>query len=168
VRGYRSQIDKRGKPVRKLISALVFGALLVPDYAFTLGMGEIEVNSALNQQLDARIELLSSVPEDAETLIVKLASRDEFITALRTNYYNSYLIIGDKNNLQEHHEKELREHIYYGQGIVSFLFENIKEEDTESDQKSGKGGKGGKGGKADKQKNIFGVKVSGKLNNLFP
>ncbi|MBT8133423.1 MAG: hypothetical protein KJO03_02875, partial [Gammaproteobacteria bacterium] len=64
--------------MRKLIFAAVFGALLIPDYGFTLGMGEIEVNSALNQQLDARIELLSAVPEDAESLIVKLASRDEF------------------------------------------------------------------------------------------
>jgi pilus assembly protein FimV len=67
--------------VRKFISALAFGALLLPDYGFTLGMGEIEVNSALNQQLNARIELLSSVPEDAETLIVKLASREQFSRA---------------------------------------------------------------------------------------
>jgi len=67
--------------VRKFISALAFGALLIPDYGFTLGMGEIEVNSALNQQLNARIELISSVPEDAETLIIKLASREEFSRA---------------------------------------------------------------------------------------
>ena len=67
--------------MRKFISALAFGALLIPDYGFTLGMGEIEVNSALNQQLNARIELISSVPEDAETLIVNLASRDEFARA---------------------------------------------------------------------------------------
>ena len=67
--------------MRKFISALAFGALLIPDYGFTLGMGEIEVNSALNQQLNARIELISAVPEDAETLIVNLASRDEFARA---------------------------------------------------------------------------------------
>ena len=64
--------------MRKLIFAMVCGVLLLPDYAYTLGMGEIEVNSALNQQLDARIELLSAAPEDAESLIIKLASRDEF------------------------------------------------------------------------------------------
>ncbi len=74
-------IKIRGKPVRKFISALAFGALLIPGYGFTLGMGEIEVNSALNQQLNARIELISSVPEDAETLIVNLASREEFSRA---------------------------------------------------------------------------------------
>ena len=67
--------------MRKFILALVFGALLLPDDGFTLGMGDIEVNSALNQQLNARIELLSSVPEDVETLIVKLAAREEFVRA---------------------------------------------------------------------------------------
>jgi len=67
--------------VRKIIFALAFGALLLPDYGFTLGLGEIEVTTALNQELNAEIELLSAAPEDVETLIVKLASRDEFIRA---------------------------------------------------------------------------------------
>ena len=67
--------------MRKLIFALAFGALLFPDYGFTLGLGEIEVNSALNQELDAEIELLGATPEDAETLIIKLASREEFSRA---------------------------------------------------------------------------------------
>ncbi len=44
-------------------------------------MGEIEVNSALNQKLNADIELLSALPEDVETIIVKLASRKEFSRA---------------------------------------------------------------------------------------
>jgi len=67
--------------VRKLIFALALGAILLPSQGLTLGLGEIEVNSSLNQQLAARIDLLSAVPEDAETLIVKLASREEFIRA---------------------------------------------------------------------------------------
>jgi len=67
--------------VRKLISALALGALLIPGRGFTLGLGEIEVNSSLNQQLEARVDLISAAPEDAETLIVKLASREEFIRA---------------------------------------------------------------------------------------
>lgn len=67
--------------MRKIIFALAFGALFVPDYGFTLGLGEIEVTSALNQELNAEIELLSAAPEDVETLIVKLASREEFIRA---------------------------------------------------------------------------------------
>ena len=64
--------------MRKIIFALALGAILVPDYGFTLGLGEIEVTTALNQELNAEIELLSAAPEDVETLIVKLASREEF------------------------------------------------------------------------------------------
>ena len=64
--------------MRKIIFALAFGVLLLPDYGFTLGLGEIEVTTALNQELNAEIELLSAAPEDVETLIVKLASREEF------------------------------------------------------------------------------------------
>ena len=67
--------------MRKIIFALAFGALLLPDYGFTLGLGEIEVTTALNQELNAEIELLSAAPEDVESLIVKLASREEFIRA---------------------------------------------------------------------------------------
>ena len=67
--------------MRKFIFALAFGALLLPDYGFTLGLGEIEVSTALNQELNAEIELLSAAPEDVETLIVKLASREEFSRA---------------------------------------------------------------------------------------
>jgi pilus assembly protein FimV len=67
--------------VRKIIFALAFGVLLLPDSGFTLGLGEIEVSTALNQELNAEIQLLSAAPEDVETLIVKLASREEFIRA---------------------------------------------------------------------------------------
>lgn len=64
--------------MRKFIFALAFGALLLPDSGFTLGLGEIEVTTALNQELNAEIQLLSAAPEDVDTLIVKLASREEF------------------------------------------------------------------------------------------
>jgi len=71
----------RKKPVRKLLVACITGALFLPKLGFTLGLGDIEVNSALNQELKAEIELFSAAPEDAETLIVKLASRDAFSRA---------------------------------------------------------------------------------------
>jgi pilus assembly protein FimV len=59
--------------------ALAMGlGCLLPLVGHTLGLGDIEVNSALNQELDARIKLLSAVPEDTQNLIVKLATRDEF------------------------------------------------------------------------------------------
>lgn len=67
--------------MRKLIFALALGAILLPNHGFTLGLGEIEVSSSLNQTLAARIDLISAIPEDAETLIVKLASREEFVRA---------------------------------------------------------------------------------------
>jgi len=71
----------RKLPARKLLAAIVAGALFLPETALTLGLGEIEVNSSLNQLLKADIELLSATPEDAETIIVKLASRKEFSRA---------------------------------------------------------------------------------------
>ena len=71
----------RKLPARKLLGAAIAGALFLPHTGFTLGLGEIEVNSALNQKLNADIELLSALPEDVETIIVKLASRKEFSRA---------------------------------------------------------------------------------------
>ncbi len=46
--------------------------------SFSLGLGEINLHSALNQSLDAEIGLLSVGNTDAEEIIVKLASRDDF------------------------------------------------------------------------------------------
>jgi len=71
----------RKLPARKLLGAIIAAALFLPETAYTLGLGEIEVNSALNQKLKADIELLSATPEDAESIIVKLASRKEFTRA---------------------------------------------------------------------------------------
>ncbi|MCK5003010.1 MAG: hypothetical protein KAS57_08290 [Gammaproteobacteria bacterium] len=65
----------------KWIFTLVLGTLVLPINSLALGLGDIQVDSMLNQQLDARIDLISAVPEDAEILIVKLASAEEFIKA---------------------------------------------------------------------------------------
>lgn len=67
--------------MRKLLFALVIGLSVAPVSGFALGLGEIQVNSKLNQQLDARIDLLSAVPEDAEVMIISLASSEEFTKA---------------------------------------------------------------------------------------
>ena len=75
------KLPVRKLPARKLLWAAVTGALFLPVQGFTLGLGEIEVNSSLNQRLSADIELLSATPEDSETLIVKLASRKDFTRA---------------------------------------------------------------------------------------
>ncbi len=71
----------RKKPVRKLLAACIAGALFFPGQGFALGLGDIEVSSSLNQDLSADIKLLSAAPEDAQSLIVKLASRKEFSRA---------------------------------------------------------------------------------------
>ena len=68
-------------PTRKLLWAAVAGALFLPFEGFTLGLGEIEVSSALNQKLSADIELLSATAEDTENIIIKLASRKDFSRA---------------------------------------------------------------------------------------
>ena len=76
-----SKQPARKLPNRKLLGAIIAATLFVPTAGFTLGLGEIEVNSALNQKLSADIELLSTTPEDTENVIVKLASREAFTRA---------------------------------------------------------------------------------------
>lgn len=71
----------RGLLVRKLVITLFCVALLIPSRGNTLGLGEIELHSSLNQELSAEIELKSIGKESAETIIVKLASKAEFTRA---------------------------------------------------------------------------------------
>ena len=52
--------------------------LAAPVGAWALGLGDIELQSALNQPLRAEIELLSVTPEDLDGLRVGLASRATF------------------------------------------------------------------------------------------
>lgn len=55
--------------------------LLIPLSAHALGFGNIKINSALNEPLDAEIELLSATDEEVKDLEVKLASREAFLRA---------------------------------------------------------------------------------------
>ena len=55
--------------------------LLSSNIAFTLGVGEIEVKSALNDPLDAEIKLFSVQPGEGENIRVQLATLKEFNTA---------------------------------------------------------------------------------------
>jgi pilus assembly protein FimV len=52
--------------------------LAAPLGAWALGLGEIELKSALNQPLNAEIELVSATSEELESLRVELAPRDTF------------------------------------------------------------------------------------------
>ena len=60
-----------------LVAALWVTALL-PFKSLALGLGEIEINSFLNQPLSAKIEVLSARPGEIDDLLVSLASRDAF------------------------------------------------------------------------------------------
>jgi pilus assembly protein FimV len=60
--------------LRAAISAL----LLAPQAAFPLGLGDIRLNSALNEPLSAEIELVAPTAEELGSLSAKLASRELF------------------------------------------------------------------------------------------
>ena len=57
---------------------LLMSALLSPNALFALGLGEIHLNSALNQPFDADIDLVSAADEDLSALRASLASGDTF------------------------------------------------------------------------------------------
>ncbi len=57
---------------------LLMGALLSPSAPFALGLGDIRLNSALNQPFDAEIDLLSATTEELASLQVGLANNETF------------------------------------------------------------------------------------------
>ena len=63
---------------RHLPRLLLTGALLSPLSVYALGLGEIRLNSALNQPFDADIELVAPTAEELASLTVTLASQDVF------------------------------------------------------------------------------------------
>jgi pilus assembly protein FimV len=56
-------------------------ATLLPTTSLALGLGEIEVNSFLNQPLNAEIEVISARPGEIDDLLVSLASSEAFTRA---------------------------------------------------------------------------------------
>ena len=64
---------------RKIVASLGLAALLVvPGLAFALGLGEIEIHSALNQPMDAEIELVGFKADEIDELKVELADQQVF------------------------------------------------------------------------------------------
>jgi pilus assembly protein FimV len=61
---------------RKLLLVLAFIAL--PGFANALGLGKLQLNSALNQPFDARIELLSASADELDSLNIGLADNVAF------------------------------------------------------------------------------------------
>jgi len=70
--------------VQKLAIAAAV-SLSLSSVSYALGLGEIEMYSALNQSLDAEIEILSATENELNNLQVNLASADAFsvLTAVR-------------------------------------------------------------------------------------
>ncbi len=52
--------------------------LLLSSEVWALGLGDIRMDSALNEPLNARIELLSATPEELDNLTIAMASADTF------------------------------------------------------------------------------------------
>ena len=64
--------------MRNLTKALAAISLLVPASGHALGVGDIKLHSALNQNLKAEISLVVSAGEDVSNIHVKLASPEKF------------------------------------------------------------------------------------------
>ncbi len=57
---------------------MLLACLSSPSWAWALGLGEIHLNSALNEPLNAEIDLLAATPDELAALHASLASRDAF------------------------------------------------------------------------------------------
>lgn len=67
--------------MRKLATAAAVSLALASGGAFGLGLGDIEMRSALNQPMNAEIRLTSVKPGELDGMIVQLASADAFLRA---------------------------------------------------------------------------------------
>ncbi|WP_223787801.1 FimV/HubP family polar landmark protein [Marinicella meishanensis] len=61
-----------------ILLVLVIGLTIVSQTSFSLGMGKIQVYSALNEPLQSSIELITHAEEDLQNLEVKLASSEDY------------------------------------------------------------------------------------------
>jgi len=57
---------------------MLMACLLSPSLSWALGLGEIHLNSALNEPLSAEIDLLAATPDELSALRASLATRDAF------------------------------------------------------------------------------------------
>ncbi|MGH8311746.1 MAG: FimV/HubP family polar landmark protein [Gammaproteobacteria bacterium] len=63
---------------KKLVFVLALALTAVPLVANALGLGEIKLNSTLNQPLSADIALVSAAPDEIDSLHVKLANAAQY------------------------------------------------------------------------------------------
>lgn len=67
--------------IRHLAGATAFSMAVLSGSVYGLGLGSIELGSALNQPFSAEIEVLTDVPGEAAELAVQLASQEAFLRA---------------------------------------------------------------------------------------
>src|SRR5580658_4455822 len=65
-------------PRLMLLACLLSPSFLWPSSAFALGLGEIHLNSALNEPMNAEIDLIAAGPEELAALRASLAPKDAF------------------------------------------------------------------------------------------
>ncbi|MGB5490550.1 MAG: hypothetical protein WBM76_06960, partial [Woeseiaceae bacterium] len=63
---------------RRLTQISLVLVLLLSSEVWAIGLGDIQLDSALNQPLRAEISLLSATPDELQNLTVSLASADTF------------------------------------------------------------------------------------------
>jgi len=57
---------------------MLMACLLSPSLTWALGLGEIHLNSSLNEPMNAEIDLLAAAPEELSALRASLATRESF------------------------------------------------------------------------------------------
>src|SRR5216683_7642759 len=57
---------------------MLMACLLSPSSSWALGLGEIHLNSALNEPMNAEIDLIAAAPDELTALRATLASREAF------------------------------------------------------------------------------------------
>ena len=65
----------------RLILSIITFLFLNPTTLYALGLGNVTVDSTLNQPLKGRIELLSASPDELDSLKIDLADGDAFAKA---------------------------------------------------------------------------------------
>ncbi|HEX2585228.1 MAG TPA: FimV/HubP family polar landmark protein [Steroidobacteraceae bacterium] len=64
--------------LRLFMSGALLGALMSPTSLFALGLGDLRLNSALNQPFDGEIEIASATPDELNSIRVGMANEDTF------------------------------------------------------------------------------------------
>jgi pilus assembly protein FimV len=108
-------MDEKMREMRLDITRILFRLIIAifcfaPIHAFALGVGQVKVNSALNQPLNAEIPLLSAKAEDLAELTVRISSQTfeglgvtdaEFGYSIESRNSRNYIKITSKQPIRE-------------------------------------------------------------------